>query len=293
MNVSVIGLGEMGLPIARNIAKAGHTLTIYNRSRGRADLLIAEGSTATIAKTVAAASQSEIVISMLADDKATEAVVFGDGGLLASLPTGAIHISMSTISAALSARLGDAHQSVGQHFVAAPVFGRPPAAIAGQLFIVAAGDPEAIMRCQPLFDILGQRTFNMGPNPVSAHVVKLSGNFLIAAAIESMAEAFTLIRKYDIDPQEYIDLLTNTLFSGTAHKIYGGIIAREQYEPAGFRLPLGLKDVRLAIAAADAQNVPMPTASLVRDRLVSAMALGYEDKDWAVIAQVVAQNAGL
>ena len=293
MNVSVIGLGEMGLPIARNIAKAGHHLTVFNRTRSRADLLAGEGIAVMVAETITAASQAEVVVTMLADDKATEAVVYGDGGVLASLPAGGIHVSMSTISAALSARLAEDHLAAKQHFVGAPVFGRPPAAAAAQLFIIAAGDPAAVARCQPIFDATGQRTFNMGSNPVSAHVIKLSGNFLIAAAIESMAEAFTLIRKYDIDPVGFLDVLTNTLFSAPAYKIYGGLIAHEQYEPAGFKLQLGLKDVRLAIAAADAQNVPLPTASLVRDRLVAAMALGHIDKDWSVLAQVVAQNAGL
>lgn len=295
MNVSIIGLGMMGLPMAANLVKAGYIVTAYNRTRARTEALQAATTPdqVHIAETVADACQNDIVITMLADDSALEGVVFGAGNLLETLPSGAIHISMSTVSAAIAQRLSAAHQQAGQQFVAAPVFGRPDAAAAAKLFILAAGASDAIARCQPLFDALGQRTFNLGPEPVAANVVKLSGNFLIASAIESMGEAFALIRKYDIDPEQYLDLLTNTLFSAPAYRNYGGIIAREQYEPAGFKLPLGLKDVRLAIAAAEAKNVTLPVGSLVRDRLVTALAKGYENKDWAALALIIAEQAGL
>lgn len=296
MNISIIGLGLMGVPMARNLAQAGFTVTVYNRTRARAEALAAEvGPSIRIAETVAeaCAPENEIVITMVSDDAALESLVFGSGTLLDNLPPGAIHVSMSTISAAMSQRLTAAHAENGQRFVAAPVFGRPDAAAAAKLFIVAAGAPDVIARCQPAFDALGQRTFNLGPDPVAANVVKLSGNFLIASAIESMGEAFALVRTYGIDPEQYLDLLTSTLFAAPAYKNYGSIIARGQYEPAGFRLPLGLKDVRLAIAAAEAKNVTLPVGSLVRDRLITALAKGYENKDWASIAQIIAENAGL
>jgi 3-hydroxyisobutyrate dehydrogenase-like beta-hydroxyacid dehydrogenase len=291
MNVSVIGLGLMGLPMARNLLKAGHSVTVYNRTRARSGLLVDDG--AHIADTIAEAARNAIVVTMLSDDPALESVVYGEGKLLESLAPDSIHLSMSTISASLSERLTEAHRKAGQHFVAAPVFGRPDAAAAAKLFVVAAGDEAALTRCQPVFDAVGQRTFIMGTNPVSANVVKLSGNFLIAVVIQSLGEAFSLIRKYDIDPDAYLDLLTNTLFAAPVYKNYGNLIAHQQYEPAGFKLTLGLKDVRLALAAAEAKNVALPLGSLARDRLITALALGYENKDWASMAQIIAQNAGL
>jgi len=291
MNISVIGLGLMGAPIARNLIKAGHTVTVYNRTRSRADALAVEG--AVVATTIADASRNPIVITMLADDRALEEVVFGNGNLLESLARGAIHVSMSTISAAISERLTEAHRAAGQRFVAAPVFGRPDAAAAAKLFIVAAGDAQAINDCQPVFTAIGQHTFNMGPNPVAANVVKLGGNFLIASAIESMGEAFALARSYGLAPEQFLEVMTNTLFGAAVYKNYGGIIAQQRYEPAGFKLPLGLKDVRLALAAAEAKNIALPVGSLVRDRLITALAQGFENKDWAAMALLIAQQAGL
>ncbi|HLY27500.1 MAG TPA: NAD(P)-dependent oxidoreductase [Aggregatilineales bacterium] len=293
MNVSVIGLGLMGMPIARNLVKAGNIVTVYNRTRNKSAELVSEGGGAIIAETVGQASHNEIVMTMLADDDALEAVAFGEGALLDTLPKGGIHVSMSTVSAAISERLTEAHRERGQYFVAAPVFGRPPAAVAGQLVIVAAGDPGAIVRCEELFKAISVRVFDMGTQPVAANVIKLTGNFMIASLIETMGEAFALVRKYDIAPDKFLDVLTNSLFASPVYKTYGGIIAHEQYEPAGFKLPLGLKDVRLAMAAAEAKNVALPVGSLVRDRFVTALALGYENKDWASIAEIIAHNAGL
>ena len=181
----------------------------------------------------------------------------------------------------------------GQHYVAAPVFGRPEAASAAKLVIAAAGDSADIARCQPVFDAIGQRTFIIGPRPEMANVVKLSGNFLISSVIESLGEAVALTRKYGIDPHEYIEFLTNTLFAAPVYKTYGGIIADERYHPAGFKMRLGLKDVRLVLAAAESVDAPMPVASLVRDHLLAAIGHGMEDLDWSALAQFAAANAGL
>jgi 3-hydroxyisobutyrate dehydrogenase-like beta-hydroxyacid dehydrogenase len=233
------------------------------------------------------------VITMLADDSAVEAAFFGEGNGLSTLAQGAVHVSMSTISVALSDRLAEAHRKAGHSYIAAPVFGRPEAAAAAKLFVVAAGPDAELARCQPLFDAVGQRTFVVGDKPSSANLVKLSGNFLLAAMIECLGEAFALTRKGGIEPHLYLEILTSTLFSAPAYKTYGTIIANQQYEPAGFKMSLGLKDIRLALAAADALMTPMPVASLVRDHFLSGVAQGAGDSDWSALARVVAGNAGL
>ena len=291
MNVGFIGLGHMGAAMAQNLLKAGHRLVVFNRTRSKAEPLASAG--ACVAASPGEASRNDAVITMLADDDAVAEAVFSDGGILAELPSGAVHISMSTISVALSKRLGEAHGKAGQAYVAAPVFGRPEFAAAAKLIVVAAGDDSAIGRCQPLFDAMGQRTFIVGPKASQANLVKLSGNFLIASVIESLGEAFALIRKAGVDPHLYLDILTSTLFSAPIYKIYGGLIADEKYEPAGFKMALGLKDVRLALAAADALAVPMPVASLVRDHFLSGLAQGKGDIDWSGLAGLIARDAGL
>ena len=291
MKVGWIGLGNMGQSMARNLLKAGHELLIYNRTRRRAEELEPDG--ARIAASPAAAASQPILVTMLADDRAEEEIIFGAGKALESLPPGATHVSMSTISVALSKRLAEAHQKAGQAYVAAPVFGRPEAAAAAKLSIVAAGPAEAVGRCQPLFDALGQRTYVVGEDAPQANVIKLTGNFLIAATIETLAEAFALLRKYGIDPHQYLDIVVSSQFASTIYKTYGTLVADDKYEPVGFKLPLGLKDVRLVLAAAEAAAVPMPLASLVRDRLLTAVARGMQEQDWAAFARLAAENAGL
>jgi 3-hydroxyisobutyrate dehydrogenase-like beta-hydroxyacid dehydrogenase len=290
MKVGFIGLGNMGSGMAANLLKAGYTLTVYNRTPARAEALVAQG--ATLAKTASVAARSEVVITMLADDAAVESVVFGVEGVLAGLKTGSIHISMSTISVALAEQLASAHQAAGQRFVAAPVFGRPEAASAGKLFIVAGGEPKTVQFCQPLFEVLGQRTFIIADEPPKANLVKLSGNFLIAAVIETLGEAFALVGKAGIDRARYLDILTNTLFGAPVYKTYGGIIAEERYAPPGFRARLGFKDIHLALGAAEALMVPMPVASLLRDRFLMLIATGSGDFDWSALAALAARDAG-
>ena len=286
MKIGFIGLGAMGRAMARNLLKAGHDVAVYNRTRSRADELAREGAKVSDSPGIAA----DVVITMLSDDHAIEDVL---DSVVAALPKGAIHISMSTISVALSQRMAELHKAKGQAYVAAPVFGRPEAAEAAKLFVVAAGPDGVLRRCQPIFDAVGQKTFVMGENAVFANVVKLTGNFLIASTVESFGEAFAVARKYGLDPQQYLDVLTGTLFSAPYQKNYGAIIANEKYEPAGFRLALGLKDVRLALAAAEAKQVPMPVASIIRDQYLSALAKGWENLDWSALARVATQNAGL
>jgi 3-hydroxyisobutyrate dehydrogenase-like beta-hydroxyacid dehydrogenase len=291
MDVGFIGLGHMGQGMVRNLLRAGHRVTVYNRTRSKADTLAGEGT--QVADQPSDAARGEAVITMLSDDAAVEEVVFGAGGLLSAMRPDTIHLSMSTISVALSERLAEAHAGHGQAYVAAPVLGRPEAAAAAQLFIIAAGAKDVVARCRPLFDAMGQRTFTVDERQSSANVIKLSANFLIASVLESLGEAFALIRKSDIDPHALLEILTGTIFSAPVYKTYGSIIADQRYEPAGFKMSLGLKDVRLAIEAADARAVPMPVASLVRDRFLAGVAQGEGDSDWSALARLCARQAGL
>ncbi|HEV2416364.1 MAG TPA: NAD(P)-dependent oxidoreductase [Terriglobia bacterium] len=291
MQIGWIGLGQMGLPMAQNALKAGHQLTVYNRTRGKAEELGKLG--AQVVKTAAEAAAGDLVVTMLSDDAATEEVIFGAGNVLAALSRGGTHISMSTISVALAKRLTEAHRAAGQVYISSPVFGRPEAAAAKKLFVVPAGPPDALARLQPIFDAVGQATFIMGDEPMAANVIKLSGNFLIAAMIESLGEAMTLVRKYGVDPKRYFEMITSSLFNAPVYKTYGSLIASDNYQPVGFKMALGLKDIRLVQAAADAVAAPMPVANVVRDRMLSGVARGHQNDDWSSFARLIAEEAGL
>ncbi len=291
MHVGFIGLGNMGNGMAVNLLKAGHSVTAYNRSPAKVDALAQQG--ATPARTVADACRGDVVQTMLADDDAVEQVTLGPDGIVASLPPGGTHISSSTISVALARRLTAAHADAGQSYVAAPVFGRPEAAAAAKLFVIAAGEPAVLDVVAPLFDAIGQRTFVVSEQPYSANLVKVSGNFLIATVIESLGEAVALVKKAGVDPVNYVDILTSTLFNAPAYKTYGDLIARKSFEPAGFAATLGLKDVRLALQAADELTVPLPLGSLLRDRFLTLLANGGEQLDWSAIATLAERDAGL
>jgi 3-hydroxyisobutyrate dehydrogenase-like beta-hydroxyacid dehydrogenase len=291
MNIGFIGLGNMGHGMATNLLKAGHQITVYNRSPGKAEALVQQGATA--ARNVAEASAGEVVFTMLSDDEAVENVAFGENGIVASLAPGATHVSSSTISVALSERLTAAHAEAGQQYAAAPVFGRPEAASAAKLFVIAAGAPQVLEPLVPLFDAIGQRTFVVSDQPHTANLVKLSGNFLLASAIETVSEAVALVGKAGVDRQQYIDILTSTLFAAPAYQIYGGLIARQEFEPAGLAASLGLKDVRLVLAAAEGLQVPLPVASVLRDRLLTLVATGGGHLDWSALATLADRDAGL
>jgi 3-hydroxyisobutyrate dehydrogenase-like beta-hydroxyacid dehydrogenase len=290
MKAGFIGLGNMGLPMARNLLKAGHEVTVYNRTRERAESLRTEG--ATIAGQAADTCGSDILITMLADDRAVCAVVF-DGQLIPRLAPGAVHVSMSTISVALAQELARAHTEAGNQFISAPVFGRPEAAEAAKLAVVAAGPAKMIERCQPLFDAMGQHTFIVGEEASNANTVKLAGNFLILSVIESLGEAYALLRKSGVEPEKFLEVMTSTLFAAPVYKTYGNLIAKEQFLPAGFKLTLGLKDVSLVLSAAADARAPMPVASLVRDHILAAIARNGGDLDWSSFAKISAENAGL
>ena len=290
MKIGFIGLGQMGSGMAANLIKAGHDVVVYNRSAAKLQALIANGARA--ATQVSDACHGDVVITMLSDDAAVESFAFTANGIVSSLGKGKTHISMSTISVALSEKLTAAHADAGQQYVSAPVFGRPEAAAAAKLFIVTGGPEDAVLACQPLFEVMGQRTFSFGDKPSIANLVKLSGNFMIASVVETLGEAMALVGKAGVDRYQYLDFLTSTLFNAPIYKLYGDLIAGRKFEPAGFAASLGLKDIRLALAAGDGLRVPLPFANIVRDRFLALLAHGGESLDWSAISQLAAKDAG-
>lgn len=290
MNVGFIGLGQMGSGMAANLLRAGHSVTVYNRTSAKAASLIAQGAKA--ASSVADACRGEAVVTMLANDDAVANLALGKGGVVECLPPDMLHVSSSTISIAMSERLANAHANAGQRFVAAPVLGRPDVAAAGRLFVIAAGERSAVAAADPLLDAIGQKTFVVSDTPKIANLVKLSGNFLIACVIEALGEAIALVGKGGVDRRQYVDLLTSTVFGAAVYETYGGLIAGGKFEPAGFAAPLGAKDIRLTLAAAEALCVPLPLASLLHNRFLTLLAQGGDRLDWSAIGQLAAKDAG-
>ncbi len=291
MKIGFIGLGAMGAGMAGNLLRAGHSVAVYNRTQGKADVLLKNG--ATLAQTPSDACRGrEFVITMLANDEAVQEVVLAKGAILDALQAGAIHISCSTISTAMARCLEVEHHRRGQRYVSAPVFGRPEAAQGKELVVVAAGQPESVAACMPVFAGLGRQTIIAGTDPAQANAVKLCGNFMIAVLIESFGEAYAALRKSGVDPKLFLEII-NGLFKSPVYETYGRLIAEERFQPAGFRLELGLKDVRLLLQTAEENSSPMPLASVVRDQFLAAIAHGQKDMDWSSLARVAARNAGL
>jgi len=293
MKLGFVGLGSMGFAMAESLLAQGHQLFVYNRSHEKAQPLHEAG--ARISATPAEASrEAEVVISMLADDAAVEAVTFGATGILAELQPSAVHVSCSTISVALAERLAAAHAEAGIGYVAAPVFGRPDAAAAKKLWVLAAGKHADVERALPVLEALGRGVTRLGESASVANLVKLTGNVFIASLIESLGEAFALTRKAGVPPELFLDLFKNVFGQGSPIlENYARHVAHGKYEPAGFKAKLGLKDLRLALTAADRLEVPLPTASLLHDQLLTAVANGQGELDWGVIAQLAAERAGL
>jgi len=281
----------MGMGMARNLLRAGHNLAIYNRSVEKALALAGEG--ARVANSPAdACRDAQVVMTMVADDRALEQVVFGNDGIASALKPDCIHVSHSTISTEFARRLTAEHARRKQGYLSVPVFGRPEAAESKKLLVVAAGPRELVERCRPLFDAVGRQTFVVGTEPWQANVTKVCGNFMIISVIEAFGEAYATLRKAGVAPQSFLEIM-NALLGSPVIENYGRIIAQERFEPAGFALHLGLKDVRLVLAAAEECAAPMPLASLVHDHLLSALAQGQGEMDWSSVTRVLARNAGL
>jgi 3-hydroxyisobutyrate dehydrogenase-like beta-hydroxyacid dehydrogenase len=292
MQIGFIGLGHMGAAIAANLVRAAHPVAVWNRSADKARALVDLG--ATLAATPRdAATGRDVLFTMLADDSALDSVMTGTDGMVAGMKPGALHVSMSTIAVATAERIAAMHRAHGQRFLCAPVFGRPEAAAAAKLFVVAAGDPADLQTVRPLLAVIGQRVFPVGEKPSAASLVKLCGNFMILSAIEALGEAMALASKGGVARQQLLEVLTGTLFDSPVYRTYGAILAEDRFKPAGFAAPLGLKDMRLVGQSADALRVPMPLLSVLRDHLLQAIAQQGEDVDWSAIARAIATNAGL
>ncbi len=293
-SIGFVGLGHMGSAMAANLAAGGGRVIAYIRRPDRAAEIRALGLEPKL--NIADLFDCDFVISMLPDDAAVREAVFGkagEDGLAAGLKPNAVHLSMSTISTAAAGEFATEHGKHRQCYVAAPVFGNPDAAKARELFIIAAGAADALDRCRPLFDLLGQRTFVTGADPESANLVKIVGNAMMATTLEMLGEALALVRKRSLDPAAVLSILTSTMFGSRIHKIYGTKMVAQRFAPSGFVLPLALKDVRLALAEAERANVPMPSVSVVRDRMITGLAHGYAELDWSALGLVAAEAAGI
>jgi 3-hydroxyisobutyrate dehydrogenase-like beta-hydroxyacid dehydrogenase len=289
MDIGFLGLGTMGRAIAANLLRAGHHVRVWNRSPAPAQALAAQG--AEVATAPEDAFRGDAVFSMLADDHALRAVLL-DGGVLAGAPKGLLHVNMSTISVACAEELTAQHKQHGVSYVAAPVLGRPDVAAAGKLTILAAGPLAEIDRIQPLLDVIGQRTWRLGEIPAHANVVKLAANVLLTSAVEAIGESAAFVSAHGVAARDLLEIVTNSTFPGPVYQGYGGLIVEGRYEPAGFKAGLALKDVRLALAAADAASTPLPLVSVIHDSLLEAAAHGDGEKDLAVLGKVAARRAG-
>jgi 3-hydroxyisobutyrate dehydrogenase-like beta-hydroxyacid dehydrogenase len=291
MKIAFLGLGRMGAGMARNLIRAGHSLAVYNRSREKAEALAKDG--ARVASSPADATRDvEAVMTMVADDHALEQVIFGENGAALAMKAGCVHLSHSTISTDMARRLTAEHAKRKQGYLSVPVFGRPDAAESKNLVVTVAGPAELVERCRPLFDAIGRQTFVMGAEPWQANVTKVCGNFMVISAIEALGEAYATLRKAGVSPETFLDVM-HSLLGSQVITGYGRMIAKEQFEPAGFALKLGLKDVRLVLAASEEVASPMPLASLIHDHLLSGLAQGQGEMDWSSVTQVIARNAGL
>lgn len=292
LEAGFIGLGSMGLPMASNLLAAGVKLKVFNRTASKAAPLVAKGAVLA-GKPGDAVVAGGVVLTMLADDAAVESVVVGEDGLAARLAPGGIHLSMSTIAPATARRLAHYHTQRGSIYVASPVFGRPDSAAARQLVICTSGPAAPKEKVRPLLEAIGRPIFDYGEEPGAANVVKLAGNFLIAAAVEAMAEAFTMAEQNGIDREKVAEVLGKTLFACPVYQRYGDMVAAKRHTPAGFKLSLGLKDIELVQKTAHEVRVAMPIAALVRERMIAALAHGREHMDWSALALGVLDDAGI
>jgi 3-hydroxyisobutyrate dehydrogenase-like beta-hydroxyacid dehydrogenase len=292
MKVSFIGLGKMGIAMAGQLLTADIELGVYNRTASKAAQLVSRGAR-QLSSVAEAATFGDIVITMLENDAALSSIVFDDGGLMAFMPRGTIHLAMGTHSLALVKQLTKAHAEAALRFASAPVLGRPPVAEAGQLGIIAGGAPDVIAACQPLFDAMGRRTYDGGPEPVGAAAAKIVNNFILACSIEALGEGFALGRKCGLPAESLYEILTDGLFASPACKIYGRIIADQNYFEPGFSATTGLKDVLLALSAGEEASVPLPSGNVWRDRLLGAIANGHAAADWSVMAHEQARASGI
>jgi 3-hydroxyisobutyrate dehydrogenase-like beta-hydroxyacid dehydrogenase len=292
MNVGFIGLGRMGQGMAQRILSGGHNLAVHDTVSSQIADIVAAGATA--AATVADVCKGrDVVVTMLVEDPVVTDVALRPGGIRDLLPAGAVHLAMGTYGVGAIRALAAGHAEAKQFLVAAPVLGRPDMAASGQLGIVAGGPEDAVRRCQPLFDVIGRRTFHAGTPPEAATVIKLANNLVLGCAMVAMGEGFSLVRKYGVEPQVLYEVMTEGLFSAPAYKGYGKTMVDQTYDHVGSPITVGLKDANLIHAAADLARVPLPGFNVYRDRLLGAVAHGDGDKDQAALAREQARACGL
>jgi 3-hydroxyisobutyrate dehydrogenase-like beta-hydroxyacid dehydrogenase len=292
LKIAFLGLGNMGLGMAQNLINAGHQLTVYNRTLSKADDLMGDFEKSENPKN--AVENADLVITMLSEDDVLYDAVTGENGFLNSMKKEAIHISMSTISPDTSRDLYQKHQAVNTQYLTAPVFGRPLAAANAQLFICVSGDANIKEKVKPVLALMGQKIDDFGNEPGAANVVKLTGNFMIMASMETMAEAFTLAEKHGLDREQVADFFGSTVFNAPIYKNYGTLIAKKAYQPVGFKAKLGFKDARLASKMALDVEMPAPLLNLVYNRLLSSIANGKSESDWVEgISGGVSNDAGV
>lgn len=283
--VGFLGLGAMGRGMVQRLADQGFAVTAWNRSPGPAAELADELGTTAASRPEAVFAEAQVVHSMLADDAAVLSVF--DDRLLASVPAGRVHVNHATISPAAAAELAERHARHGVGYVQAPVLGRSTIASTGALLVVASGDGPAVETAMPTLERLGQRVWNLGTDPRMASLVKIAVNYSIVNALQSIAESVVLVESAGIDPQEFVEILTHTAFSGSVHRGYGPIIAGQRYQPVGFSMALGLKDLSLAEGAADALGVTLPIAPVLRELFEAALAdPELRELDWSAVAEV-------
>ncbi len=290
MRVAFLGLGAMGMPMAARMAAAGHDLILWNRTRKPLSGF-SEPPPPFAATPVEALRDVDAAVTMLGDDQAVHDVVLR-AGLLDALPPDAVHVSMSTIGVATARHLTEMHVAKRQAFVSAPVFGRPDMAAVGKLWVAAAGPTNPLTRVRPLLEAVSRGITTVGPTPWQANLVKLGNNMMLGGMLEPFGEAYALMRKAGVPPEIFLEA-ANALFQSPVYANYGAIAAERRHEPPLFRAPLGLKDMRLALAAAEDLSVPLPLVGLVHDNLLAAIAHGGADKDWSILATEVQQRAGL
>lgn len=289
MKIGFVGLGQMGRGMAARLVERGHALNVWNRTQAAAEPFRTRG--VAVSERADQVLAADVVITMLADDAAVRAVWL-DSGMVARMPRSAIHLNMASVSLALASALATTHRQSGSDYVSAPVFGRPHAAAAGELDIIAAGSERAVAQCVPLFEALGRRWFNVGTEPHRANIVKIARNFLLGTIIESLGEAFALVQKSGVDPSAFLDIITSTSMNAPAYKSYGRLMLDRPAQPT-FTLKLGMKDVELALRAGRETGVPMPLAELLIDQHAAAIERGYGDREWASLGNYIAEQAGL
>lgn len=280
--IGFVGLGTMGRPMVRRLLAAGHEVTVWNRSPGPIAQMVDVGASA--AADIAEVFTRPIVLSILADDAAVRERIV-DSGVLDGGGC-RLHVNLATVSASLAEEAAAAHSAHGVGYVAAPVLGRAEVAEAGKLNVLLAGTAQERDLTRPILEAFAARVWELGDEPAQANVVKIAMNFLLGAAIESTAEAVALVEGYGVEATDFVDLVSSTLFPGPVYATYGGLMAENRYEPAGFTTRLGVKDTRLALGAAHARDLPLPMASLVHERLVETLRRGWTDRDWATLVEL-------